>query len=192
MLGDSIVIRHKKFGQQWGWRAELRVQSESFEPGVRAIGIYSDPDHTSYSYTTGAFVWDAAAQRFATEWNPGHSATQDIHWAILWASLQEQRGTLKADADADALFLKYGIPQAPVVPPPDATWVDTGATVTGQAGQLFYISTPIVNLGLVAGQAIRLGSAETTYAATWAGTDNLMQINPYVAASVGAKVWKWA
>jgi len=26
----------------------------------------------------------------------------------------------------------------------------------------------------------------------WGGTDDLMQINPYVTASVGAKVWKWA
>jgi hypothetical protein len=77
-------------------------------------------------------------------------------------------------------------------PPVGADWVDTGATVTSQAGQLYYVSAPIATLGLTIGQAIRLGSAETTYASTWAGTDNLMQINPYVAASVGAKVWKWA
>jgi hypothetical protein len=116
MLGDSIVLRHKKFGQQWGWRAELRVQSESFEPGVRAIGIYSDPDHTSYSYTTGAFVWDEEAQRWATEWNEGRANKADVHWSVLYASLQEQKGTLKADADADALFLKYGLPTPPVDP----------------------------------------------------------------------------
>ena len=80
----------------------------------------------------------------------------------------------------------------PVEPPPSATWVDTGATVTGQAGQLYYVSQPIASLGITAGQAIRLGAAETTYVSTWAGTDNLMQINPSVAASTGAKVWKWA
>jgi len=79
-----------------------------------------------------------------------------------------------------------------VISPPSAQWVDTGATVTGQTGQLYYVSTPIANLNLTAGQAIRLGAAETTYVATWAGTDNLMQINPYVAAATGAKVWKWA
>jgi hypothetical protein len=113
MLGDSIVIRHKQFGAQWGWRAEMNVQSGDFEPGVRAVAIYSDANHQNYLYTTGAFTWDAAAQRFATEWNPGHSAKQDIHWAVLYASLQEQKGTLQADADADALFLKYGLPTQP-------------------------------------------------------------------------------
>ena len=77
-------------------------------------------------------------------------------------------------------------------PPVGEQWIDTGATVTSQAGQLYYVSAPIATLGLVAGQAIRLGDAETTYAATWSGTDNLMQINPYVAAATGAKVWKWA
>jgi len=71
-------------------------------------------------------------------------------------------------------------------------WVDTGATVTGQAGQLYYVSAPIDTLGLIAGQAIKLGDAETTYVSTWDGTDNLIQIDPYVAASTGAKVWKWA
>jgi len=71
-------------------------------------------------------------------------------------------------------------------------WIDTGATVTGQTGQLYYVSEPIANLGLTVGQAIKLGDAETTYAGTWGGTDDLMQIDPYVAASVGDVVWKWA
>jgi hypothetical protein len=116
MLGDSIVIRHKQFGAQWGWRAEMNVQSGDFEPGVRAVAIYSDAAHTQYLYTTGAFVWDEEAQRWATEWNEGRANKADVHWSVLYASLQEQKGTLKADADADALFLKYGIPQAPVDP----------------------------------------------------------------------------
>lgn len=74
-----------------------------------------------------------------------------------------------------------------------SAWVDTGATVTGQAGQLFYISTDISTLGLTAGQAIRFGnSLETAYVQTWPGTTTLMQINPYVSAQVGMKVWKWA
>ena len=74
-----------------------------------------------------------------------------------------------------------------------STWVDTGSTVTGQAGQLFYISTDISTLGLTAGQAIRFGnSLETTYVQTWPGTTTLMQINPYVLAQVGMKVWKFS
>jgi hypothetical protein len=190
MVGDSIVLRHKPFGSQWGWRAEMNVQSGDFEPGVRAVAIYSDAAHTQYLYTTGAFIWDATAQRWATEWNAGKADKTDFHWAILYASLQEQKGTLAATADASALFLKYGLPAPAPVPGED--WVDTGAVVTGQAGQLYYLSIPIATIGLVAGQAIKLGDAETTYASTWPGTDNLMQINPYVAASIGAKLWKWA
>lgn len=74
-----------------------------------------------------------------------------------------------------------------------SAWVDTGSTVTGQAGQLFYISADISTLGLTVGQAIRFGdSLETTYVQTWPGTTTLMQINPYVSAQVGMKVWKWA
>jgi len=74
-----------------------------------------------------------------------------------------------------------------------STWVDTGATVTAQAGQLFYVSANISTLGLTAGQAIRFGTTlETTYVQTWPGTTTLMQINPYVSAQVGMKVWKWA
>jgi hypothetical protein len=189
MVGDSIVLRHKQFGNQWGWRAEMNVQSGDFEPGVRAVAIYADAAHTQYLYTTGAFIWDAAAQRWATQWNAGKSSKTDFHWAILYASLQEQKGTLAATADASALFLKYGLP-APA-PEPGEEWVDTGAVVTGQAGQLYYLSIPIATIGLVAGQAIKLGDAETTYVSTWAGTDNLMQISPYVAASTGAKLWKF-
>jgi hypothetical protein len=190
MVGDAVVLKHKQFGSQWGWRAEMNVQSGDFEPGVRAVAIYADAAHTQYLYTTGAFVWDAAAQRWATEWNAGKSSKTDFHWAILWASVQEQKGTLAATADASALFLKYGLPAPP--PPAGAAWVDTGATVSGQAGQLYYLSATVAALGLSAGQKIKLGTAETTYVATWPGTDNLIQISPYVTASVGAKVWKWA
>lgn len=72
-------------------------------------------------------------------------------------------------------------------------WVDTGATVTGQAGQLFYVSADISTLGITAGQAIRFGEAlETTFVQVWPGTTTLMQINPHVAATAGMKVWKWA
>jgi hypothetical protein len=75
-------------------------------------------------------------------------------------------------------------------PEPGETWIDTGATVTGQAGQLYYVSQPIVNLGLVEGQSIKLGDSETTYVATWPGVDNLMQINPFVTVVAGVSVWK--
>jgi len=109
MIGDSIVLTHKEFSPgQWGWRAEMSVQSQSFEPGVRAIGVYADAACTQYLYTTAAFVLDGT--KWATEWNEGKPAAADVHWAILWASIKEQQGTLPADADAAALFLRFGLP----------------------------------------------------------------------------------
>ena len=51
--GDFIEIRHKQFADgKWGWRAEMRSQSGYFEPGVRAIGIYSDAACTQYLYNS--------------------------------------------------------------------------------------------------------------------------------------------
>lgn len=190
--GDFIEIRHKQFSNGlWGWRAEMRSQSGEFEPGVRAIGIYSDAACTQYLYTTGAFVLDNASGRYVTEWNSGDSVKTTRYFALLYAALQETIGTLLATEDVAVVYLKYGLPAE--LPPAGATWVDTGATVTSQAGQLFYVSSDISTFGLTAGQAIRFGETlETTYVQTWPGTTTLMQINPYVAAQVGMQVWKWA
>ena len=190
--GDFIAIRHKQFsGGLWGWRAEMRSQSGDFEPGVRAIGIYSDAACTQYLYTTGAFVLDSASGRYVTEWNAGNSAKTTRYFALLYASTQEAIGALLNTQDVAVVYLKYGLPAEP--PPAGATWIDTGATVTSQAGQLFYVSADISTLGLTAGQAIRFGnSLETAYVQTWPGTTTLMQINPYVSAQVGMKVCKWA
>ena len=70
-------------------------------------------------------------------------------------------------------------------------WIDTGATVTGQAGQLYYISVDVSAIGLSVNQKIKLGNTETKFVKVWPGTTNLIQIAPYVAASVGAKLWKF-
>jgi len=193
MVGDSIVLRHQQFGSQWGWRAEMNVQSGDFEPGVRAVAIYSDANHQNYLYTTGAFIWDAAAQRWATEWNPGHASKQAFHWAVLYASLQEQKGTLAADADASALFLKYGLPQAP--PEPGEEWVDTGVTIIQLVASGVYHCSGIPTITL--NQAIRLGdtsAGETIFTGYWPTTgtpSDYITIAPHVSVANGAKVYKW-
>jgi hypothetical protein len=115
-VGDSIVLSHKQFGTRWGWRAEMSVRSESFNPGVRAVAIYSDANHRNFLYTTGAFVWDAELKVWATEWNDNRAARADVHWAMLFASAQEQRGTLRAGERSSTLYLRFGLPQLPVDP----------------------------------------------------------------------------
>jgi hypothetical protein len=80
------------------------------------------------------------------------------------------------------------------VAPPVATWVDTGATIIALAGQVYRLSAVLT--GLTIGQPLRLGLiAETTFNGYWptpATPSDYIQITPYVTATVGTKVWKWA
>ena len=115
-LGDFVQIEHKQFGQQWGWRATMQVASGEFNPGVRAVAIYSDAEHQQYLYTTGAFTLQDGT--WAAEWNEAKANKSDIHWAVLFASLREVASTLKADAVADVAYMRFGlpVPDGPVGP----------------------------------------------------------------------------
>jgi hypothetical protein len=94
----------------------MKVSSEEFNPGVRAIGIYSDPEHQNFLYTTGAFVLQG--EEWVTEWNANKATKEDYHWALLWASVRETLSTLKAESSADVAYLRYGlpIPEGPTTP----------------------------------------------------------------------------
>lgn len=189
--GDFIEIRHKQFtGDLWGWRAEMRSQSGDFEPGVRAIGIYSDAACTQYLYTTGAFILDESSGRYVTEWNSGDSAKATRYFALLYASAQEAIGELLNTQDVAVVYLKYGLPTVP--PEEGETWVDTGATVTQLvAAGVYRVSIPLTGT-LTAGQAIRLGTAETVFTGFWSGFGDYLLISPHVTAANGDKVWKLA
>ena len=207
-LPFAIEIRHKEFTGNvnpewdgWGYRAEIVGSAASRDPSARAIGIYSDPECTQYLYTTGAFVqmesdWqvDEAGTPitvWATQTPEGWAETekQDWHIACLLGSAQEGHNTLRADVDGVTyLFWEHDQPSTGG----GSAWVDTGATVTSQAGQLFYVSSAAVAASLTPGQAIRFGDTlETTFVALWPGTDDLLEIDPYVAAQVGDVLWAW-
>lgn len=189
--GDFIEISHKQFaGGLWGWRAEMRSQSGDFEPGVRAIGIYSDAACTQYLYTTGAFVLDSASGRYVTEWNSGDSAKATRYFALLYAAAQEAIGALLSTEEVAVVYLKYGLP--PVPPEEGETWVDTGATVTQLVAAGAYRVSISLAGALTAGQAIKLGTAETVFTGFWSGFGDYLLISPHVAAANGSKVWKWA
>lgn len=125
-VGDNVVLTHKEFTPgQWGWRAEMKVASHDFNPGVRAIAIYTDANHQNYSYTTGAFTQDQNGV-WATEWNEGKPAKANVNWAVLFAAQKEVVGTLAASADRSVAFMRYGLPPSntPTIEP----WVQpTGA-----------------------------------------------------------------
>lgn len=77
-------------------------------------------------------------------------------------------------------------------PEPEATWVDTGVTVTQLvAAGVYRVSIPLTGI-LAAGQAIRLGTAETVFTAFWSGFGDYLIISPHVTAANGDKVWKFA
>lgn len=128
MVGDLITIRHKQFnGTQWGWRAEITAASPEFNPGVRAIAIYTDPEHQQYSYTTGAFVQSGGI--WATEWNEGKANKTDIHWAVLFAAAREVVGTLPAGQDTSVAYMRFGLPpsEGPIGPTVQPWVQPTGA-----------------------------------------------------------------
>lgn len=191
----DLEFRHIEQAGKWAWRCEMHGEAGTRDPGVRAIGVYSDPECTQYLYTTGAFVqgvseWqDGAPTVWYCQTPPGFESVDKGEWylAVLYGAAQEGYLTLSPNEDSERyLFWENNQPVA------GSDWVDSGATVTGQSGQLYYISDPAVVDGLEANQAIRFGdTAETTFVSVWAGTDNLIQINPYVAANAGDVLWVW-
>lgn len=192
-IGDCVLIRHKQFNaNQWGWRAEFRVRSPEFDPGVRAVAIYSDAAHQNYLYTTGAFTLQDGA--WISEWNEGKPNKADVHFALLWASVVEAAGTLGVDDDVSALYLKYGLPASAVIPGGEE-WVDTGVTVTQLVGAGIYRVSGIPTIAF--DQQIRLGdfeTGETVFAGYWPTTgtpSDYIKIAPHVSAAVGSKLWVW-
>lgn len=72
-------------------------------------------------------------------------------------------------------------------------WVNTGATVVSQAGQLYQISDEAVASGLTPGQTIRFTETgtETTFVGVWAGGADYLEIDPFVQAYVGDALWSF-
>jgi hypothetical protein len=204
----DLEIRHQQITegtwQGWGWRAEMHGDAGTRDPGVRAIGIYSDAECTQYLYTTGAFVQGTSAWQvddvgtpltvWYTECPLGQLRPSRGDWyiAVLYAALQEGHQTLPESQDAIRyLFWEH---EQGYVPPAGATWVDTGLTIIQQAGQVYRLSGIPADLSV--GQALRLGdTAETTFAGYWPtfGTpSDYIQISPFVQVAIGSVVWKWA
>ena len=44
---------------------------------------------------------------------------------------------------------------------------------------------------IVVAAVLRSQTLETTFVSIWSGTDNLLQIDPYVVAQVGDALWAW-
>lgn len=138
-----LEIRPKYFEgtfSGWGWRAEMVGGDPALDPGVRSLALYADDQHTQFLYTPGAF------QSGQSEFYPGDCwfmesplgqltpERTDIHFATLFASIQETKGTLSADADS--AFARYWIglegEQSPT--PPGTDWIDSGATFQSLLG----------------------------------------------------------
>jgi hypothetical protein len=214
----AIEIRHKLFTGNsnpawdgWGWRAEIVGGAASRSPTARAIGIYTDAACTQYRYTTGAFTsqpsaWQVDSQGqpltvWATEYNPGllgdnNDNKADVHHACLLGSAQEGHATLRATDER--AYHEFWLHDQGYVPPPEATWVDTTATMTQIiADSVFLLSATVT--GFTIGQKIRIGSlaaGELVFNGYWptAGTPSnyIKTTAHYAGATAGMKIWKWA
>jgi hypothetical protein len=201
-----VTIKRKYFDDPtWpghGWRMEFDAgfAASGRNPTDYFIAIYNAPECTvdDFWYQVGAFSlqpseWqEGSPEVYAAEYNQAFIGSPDrqvIYHGMCKGSIhiQEGFGSLALDEEEDKyLFWEHNQPNEGG----GSEWVDTGATVTGQAGQLFYISSASIVASLTSGQNIRFGDTlETTFTQVWPGTDNLIAIDPYVAASTGDALW---
>ena len=96
----------------WGWTVEMISNDPLRDITARAIGVYSDPECTSYLYTTGAFIQDGSHDNnFYTECPIGQRQATDaqVNFALLLGSAQEGWFNLpEGGGDAEALFWNSG------------------------------------------------------------------------------------
>ena len=102
-----VEMRPKLFTGQWsgwGWRAEV-IGREGPDMGVRSLAFYSDPEHQNFLYTIGGAFTEQPSEHYpglivwASETPEGQRTAerQAIHWAALYASIQEVKGTIGLD-----------------------------------------------------------------------------------------------
>ena len=114
----------------------------------------------------GLLLLDSASGRYVTGKILEIRQKTTRYFALLYASFEAIGALLDKDMWR-SWDLKYGLPADP--PPAGETWVDAGATVTQLvADGVYQVSIPLVGV-LMAGQTIRLGTAETVFTAFWSG-----------------------
>jgi hypothetical protein len=89
----------------WGWVCQMISADPKRDITARAIGIYSDPGHTQFLYTTGAFVDDGQGGYHTVCPVGQRTAEPDpIYYALLLGSAQE--GTAILDDPADKTVME--------------------------------------------------------------------------------------
>lgn len=187
----------------WGFLTEWQDGEENTRLITnRAMAVYSDSDCENYLWTGGAFQLGPSRlgqldengdplQVYFSDTPAGqrNAEKETRHLALLFGATQEGFFSLEPSGGrVTKLFWE----QTQVPPPSGETWVDTGATVVAPVGQLFQISSAAVAASLSPGQAIRFGDTlETTFVQIWPGWDDLLEIDPPVAAQIGDVLWSW-
>ena len=136
-----VEMRPKLFTGQWsgwGWRAEV-IGREGPDMGVRSLAFYSDPEHQNFLYTIGG-----AFTEQPSEYHPGQTVwaaetpegqrtaeREAIHWAALYASIQEVKGTIEIDDDLSIGRYFIGLEGAQELPPPVGALPDRWVQPTG-------------------------------------------------------------
>lgn len=214
-LPFEIDIRHHYFDTPatpsstgWGFRAEIVGGAASRDPSIRSTGAYTDGTYTTWIWPqVGAFILGPSAWQVDDQGQPltvwyqdswdgyRRPAKETYYVALLYGPTMEGKATLPVDHER--VVYQFWEHDQGYVPPPAASWVDTGATVAQLVAAGIYRLNAIVT-GLAIGQPVRLGelpAGETVFTGYWptaATPSDYIAIAPHVTAAVGAKVYKWA
>ena len=108
--------------------------------------------------------------------------------AVLSGSIQEGHQTLEEDHQR-MQYQFWDRDQPAIVDPGE--WHDTGAKVVALEGTLYRVDDGVPFSDMAPGTPLKFteNGAETTFVSIWAGSTDLVQIDPYVAAVIGDAVW---
>lgn len=212
-LPFEIDIRHHYFNTPatpsstgWGFRAEIVGGAASRDPSARSTGAYTDDTFATWIWPqVGAFIQGPSAWQVDDQGQPltvwyqdswdgyRRPAKETYYVALLYGPTMEGKAVLPVDRE-NVVYQFWEHDQG-YVPPPTATWVDTGATVTALYGTAYNLSAVLT---LAVGQPIRLGenpANETTFNGYWptpGSPSTTITVSPDKRVPIGTKVYKWA
>lgn len=191
----GVLIARRTFSGGWWWLTfELQTERE-LDVSEYWIALYLEDG--TYLVTPqltqvleGVYEADTAAvNRPETDTGTaysftlcrGHITEEQFARVVLNAGVESQRYRVRWGGNVESGG------------PGGTEWVDTGATVASQAGQLYQISDEAVVAALTPGQQIKFTEtgAETTFTGVWPGGTDYVEIDPFVQAAVGDALWSF-
>lgn len=193
----GVMIARRVNDAGWWWLTfELRTERE-LTPGDYWIAVYDDAGTylTTPQLTEtepGVYVADQVAVNL-----PSADTTPVYEFTLCFQHIDNEQFKRKRILGGQE-FVRYRARWGGNAGSGEAggtgggtTWLDSGATVIAQAGQLYRISDAAVASALTPGQQIKFTETgtETTFTGVWAGGADYVEIAPFVQAAVGDALW---